>query len=194
MKKHGIIIEKGQKTQTKKIYNDGYLMISYSSQPFKINFKNKMVNDVNQHFAGGWSLKDMDLSNSALLKRVLEGDKPIGIIGEWEKKNLEQYLSEIDDRKFDCQELKFRKSGAHYLAIAPKGQLKNLFDLETLKQDYQNNGIHIEIKKAGEKELKDYFQDWDAQNSESKIELWETGLILGYPVENTISLYKDGIA
>lgn len=193
MKKHGIYIEKGKKTQTKKIYNDGYLLIRYLFQPHKINFKSKMVNDVNQHFAGGWHLNDMDLSNSTLLDRVLKGKKPIGIISELKKDDLKKNLSKIDGRKFHHQVFKIVKSGAFYLAVAPKGKIKNLFDLETLKKDYQSNGFLIDIKKAGEKELKDYFQDWDAQDNESKIEFWETGLILGYPIENTISLYKGGI-
>ena len=71
--------------------------------------------------------------------------------------------------------------------------MKDLFDLKTLQQDYLENGIQISITNVSIKKLSDYFDDYDAQNKNSKIEYWETGLIFGYPVENTISLYKDGI-
>ena len=148
---------------------------------------------MNQNFAGGWSISGLDLSNSVLLKRVLDGNKPLAIISEWEKEKLLQYVSKINKRKFDSQEFRFKKNGAYYLAVAPKGKLKDLFDLETLQNDYFTNDISINITKASEKSIKDYFTDWDAQDDDSKIEFWETGLILGYPIENTISVYKGGI-
>ena len=72
MKKHGIHIYKHKTHQTKKIYNNNYLMVKYLYQPHSIEFKSKMVNDMNQHFCGGWRLSDLDLSDGQLLKRVLE--------------------------------------------------------------------------------------------------------------------------
>lgn len=192
MKKHGIYIVKGNKTQTKKIYNNGYLLVRYFYQPHSLSFKNKMVNDMNQHFCGGWSLFDLDLSNEALLKRVLEGKKPLGIISEWKEKDLQKYHEKIDTEKYDLGIFEIKKTGAYYLAIAPKGKIKDLFDLEILKNDYRDNGIDINISEVGERSISYYFDDWDAQDG-GKIQLWLTGLLLGYPIENTISLYKGGI-
>ena len=192
MKKHGIYIVKGKKTQTKKIYNNGHLLIRYFFQQHSLSFKNKMVNDMNQHFCGGWGLNDLDLSNDALLKRFLEGKKPLAIITERKKKDLEKYYEKIDTGKYDLETFEIKKTGAHYLAIASKGKIKDFFDLETLKKDYRDNGFDIDISEVGERSISYYFDDWDAQDG-GKIEFWITGLLLGYPIENTISLYKDGI-
>jgi len=46
-KKHGIFLKKGKKYQTKRIYNNGYLMRKYRNQPLSIKFQNRMVNDIN---------------------------------------------------------------------------------------------------------------------------------------------------
>ena len=64
--------------------------------------------------------------------------------------------------------------------------MKDLFVLKTLKEDYRNNGINIDVDKIKNKNLSDYLY-YDIEDNE----LWETGLILGYPIENTISLYYE---
>ena len=193
MKNQGIYIQKFKDHQTKKIYNNGYLLIRYLFQPLTINFKNEMVNDINQHFCEGWCLDDLDLSNEALLNRTLQGEKPLAIVSEWEKDNLKKYIPKIDTDKFDYGIFPHTLTTAHYLAVASKGKMKDLFDLETLKKDYSNAGINIDIVRVKDKTLKDYFIDWDHDELLNKTNLWETGLILGYPIENTISVYKNGI-
>lgn len=190
-KKHGVYIEKGKKYQTKKIYNNGYLMIKYLYQPLHINFKNKMVNDENQNFCGGWSMGKENLSDEMLFTRTIKGVKPLSVIYGNKIQDLRKFIDfKINKSKF------YRKfSGGHRpcLLIAPKGKMKDLFDLETLKEDYSHNEIDIDITKVKNKTLLDYFWDWDAQDKDSKIKYWETGLILGYPIENTISLYNGGV-
>jgi len=137
-------------------------------------------------------MSDLDLSNDALLKRLLEGKKPLAIISEWKKKDLQKYHEKIDIEKYDLETFEYKKTGASYLAIAPKGKIKDFFDLETLRKDYRDNGIDIDITEVGERSISYYFDDWDAQNG-GKIELWLTGLLLGYPIENTMSIYKGGV-
>jgi len=68
-----------------------------------------------------------------------------------------------------------------------------LFDLPLLFRTYKENDIHIHIEEHENKTLKDFFSDWDAQDADSEIDTWVTGLILGYPIENTISIYRDGV-
>jgi len=68
--------------------------------------------------------------------------------------------------------------------------LGELFDSDSLITDYKKSGIHINPDRN--KEIAYYFENdcWDGQDDNST-ELWETGLILGYPIENTISLYNS---
>jgi len=186
MKKQGIYIEKHSKTQTKKLYNNGYLTIRYLFQPHSINFKNEMINDDNQHFCGGYSVNNMDLSNDALLNRVLVGKKPMGVIYERDDEKLYNYFKNIDITKFFVEVCKNTITNYNYIIVAYKGNFDDLFDLETLKSDYKNSGIDIDLNEVKGKTLKDFFETWDDN-------LWITGLMLGYPIENTISIYKDGV-
>ncbi len=193
MKKHGIYIEKHRKTQTKKIYNEDYLLVRYLYQPHQTSFKNKMVNDINQHFCGAWSIRGLALTDDALLARVLAGDKPMAVLSEKSKARFCKYYKKINQLCFDSAIVYNSQSQFYHFLIAVKGKMKDLFDLPTLQKDYEDCGIKISISAASEKSLKDYFSDWDAGDIGSETALWETGLILGYPIENTISLYKNGV-
>jgi len=190
-KKHGIILKKGKKHKTKRIYNNGYLMREYRNQPLSISFKNKMINDTNQHFCGGWTMSDLDSSNQALLERVLQGNKPMAEISAWKKEDLEFCDDLVDKRKYYVYSDQYLLTGAFYTLVAVKGKLKDLFDLQLLYETYKENGIDIDIEEHKNKTLKDFFSDWDAQDPDSEIDYWVTGLILGYPIENTISIYRD---
>ena len=44
-----------------------------------------------------------------------------------------------------------------------------------------------EIRAFADRKLSSFFDGWDSP----PLPLWLTGLILGYPVENTISLYLE---
>ena len=189
-KKHGIILKK---YQSKMIYNQGYLLVNYDYQPLSIGFKNEMVNDMNQHFCGGWSLTDVDLSNEALLERVLQGKKPMAVLSAWKKEDLEFVAGRVDDTKYYSDSGQYELTGAFYTIVAVKGKLKDLFDLPLLFRTYKENDIHIDIEEHENKTLKDFFSDWDAQDADSEIDTWVTGLILGYPIQNTISIYRDGV-
>ena len=203
MKKHGIYIIEGKKFNTKKIYNNGFLLIEYLFQPKQIFFKNDMVNDINQHFAGGWSIDGIDLSDKSLLLRVVNRCKPMGVIGKNNKMELLPYFNLLEGENkmkqknitliYDVIEVSSLNRHYFYLSFAQEGKMECLFDLKTLEKDYLNAGIKIDTSKVVNKTLKDYFKDWNAQRKESKIEFWETGLILGYPIENTISFYLGGI-
>ena len=188
-KKHGIFLKKGKKYQTKRIYNNGYLMRKYRNQPLSIKFQNRMVNDINQHYCGGWGMSDLDLSNQALLDRVLQGNKPMAELGAWEKEALEFIDGLVDKRKYYVYSDKYTLTGAFYTLVAVKGKLKDLFDLQSLYETYKENGIEIDVDEHKHKTIEDFFNDWDGHDY--NIDLWVLGLILGYPIENTISIYRD---
>ena len=198
---------------TKKVMNGRYNMRIYKRCPKNIMFKNNMINDMNQNLCGGWWFNWIGSisfeQDEVLLSRVLNYQKPLGVITHFNRSDInimrlcESYIeNDIDSNLFDTEIIKENPDPIIYedrviqqdttsLMVARKGLMKDLFDLETLQKDYENNGIEIDIEPVKNKSLKDYFFDWDAQDSESDIETWETGLILGYPIENTISLYKE---
>ncbi len=201
VKKHGIVITKHAKYQTKTIWQRGYRMVTYRYQPLELKFKNVMINDTNQDYCGGWFMRELDNSNKGLLQRVLSGQKPMAVITARDENDLLSLIPLIDTTRFDhelkpprflCERDDGSKIFMSDLMVSIKGKFKDLFALETLRQDYANAGILIDIDEAGERELKDYFDEWDAQD-DNDVKLWETGLILGYPVENTISISRCGV-
>ena len=163
-------------------------MAKYLYQPLNIKFKSEMINDMNQHFCEGWSIDGLDLSNKELLNRVLQGKKPMAVIDEWEKSNLEIYDKLVDKNLFHISNpIKYEKTRAHYIIVAVKGKLKDLFDLNILYETYLENGISIDIDTYKDMSLDNFYYNWD------DVALWVTGLILGYPIENTISIYKRDV-
>lgn len=191
--KNNVKIIEGKNYNKKQIVSDtGYKFVTYNYIPKNIEFKNPMVNDMNQNLSNGWTISSLGKEDDLLLSRVLQGLKPMSNISFWNNEDRDKYIKEkninnIDKTKFDI-EIKDKQ-----INITKKGKVGELFNLEKLKEDYNKAGINIDIEKIKNKDMKSYFKDWDSQDKNSKIEYWETGLILGYPIENTISLYKGGI-
>ena len=70
-------------------------------------------------------------------------------------------------------------------------RVQDIGDLRALRDDYAEifeSGMETEeIIPYADRALSSFFDDWDSP----PLPLWLTGLILGYPVENTISLYLE---
>ena len=191
--KNNVKIKEGEKWNTKKVVSDtGYRFITYNFIPKQIDFKSPMINDMNQNLSNGWQIDSLGEVKDLLLSRVLQGKKPMSNIRFWKNEERDQYIKEknidkIDKAKFDVE------INDKEINITRKGKVGELFNLEKLKEDYKRAGIDIDIEKVKNKEMKNYFRDWDHQDNTGKVKAWETGLILGYPIENTISFYKGGI-
>jgi hypothetical protein len=70
-------------------------------------------------------------------------------------------------------------------------RVSDIGDLQSLREDYaevfQTGLEQDEVAVFADVPLKAFFNGWDSP----PLPLWLTGLILGYPVENTISLYLE---
>lgn len=93
--------------------------------------------------------------------------------------NLDYYVEQKPHKYFENRD---------FITACRKGKLGKLFDLKTLKEDYKRSGIDIDCDEVGHKKLSDFLKSWDVDKNPG----WLAGLILGYPVENTISLYLEG--
>ena len=99
----------------------------------------------------------------------------------------------------------------HYFKISRKGTLRDNFDLKALAEHYRRAGLPTvadDIPKKARFTLPSYFKDWDWQDRylemegrsylkegdfrEPPVEPWETGLILGYPIDSTIEIIYFG--
>jgi len=173
---------------TKKVYDKSgkYLVITYFRCPKHLLFKNKMVNDTNQNLCGGWAyFKD---NNAEIWKRVKKGLKPMGTLHFWAKNEAEALAMFKDikkeGKKFHSQ---YEKSDDRItILVSVRGKMKDLFDLDSLIQDYANIDIDLdeEIRAVANMEINKFFENWDN-------EIWLTGLILGYPIENTMACERQ---
>jgi hypothetical protein len=69
--------------------------------------------------------------------------------------------------------------------------VRDIGDLRALRDDYaevfKKGPEKDEIVAYADRALSTFFDGWDSP----PLPLWLTGLILGYPVENTIALYLE---
>lgn len=178
--KHGIILD----SDNKYIINDGYITMKYEDVPC-IDYVHDMINDTNQHFCGGWSMGGVDTSDDALFIRVIDGLKPMGIIyGDEEK--LTKYINRLPNG-FDYEIYNAKYGNQKCLVFGSDKSISEVFDLESIFDEYVSH-LNMEIDVFGicNKKFKEFFTNYD------DVDAWLTGLLLGYPIENTISLYRMG--
>jgi len=194
-KKHGIFIKFHKDWHTKTIWNKGHVMRCYRRCPNNLKFKSIMVNDFNQHLCGGWSFDGIS-RDEAILSQLINRKKPLGVLCSFhDGKRLDQYYDEAIKNNLVCHgssRLLGPETTVFDLVICQDAKLIDLFDLEALSQDYIKNVFKDDSKEFKEEldlfsnyELSGFVGGWDSP----PLPLWLTGLILGYPVENTISIY-----
>ena len=177
------ITKKGHKQIKNK---NGFVLMVYKNIPKSIKFKHIAVNDYNQHLCGGWFVYDH--TDFEAIDRVEAGLKGVGIS---HTKNLQAMIIKMINlikKGFLVSYTKHsRIKNMYNITASVEGKLKDYFDMDTLAQDYENNQLSgnniIKYKNANFAEF--HYDKYDHH----PIEI--TGLILGYPIENTIALIKQ---
>ena len=196
--KHGVHVREHKQWNTKTIYNNGHVMRIYRHQPKSIRFRSPMVNDFNQHLCGGWSFADIPDGRDATMQQLMNGRKPFACITYWQdqaakakadQKRLRSsgFISELRRREFQG----WNTDHVWDLLACHDLRVSDIGDLQSLREDYaevfQTGLEQDEVTVFADVPLKAFFNGWDSP----PLPLWLTGLILGYPVENTISLYLE---
>jgi len=146
-----------------------------------------------------------------IVRRVLAGLKPAGVV-YLDATDAE----EASEAKIAVDALVQRSAGSNIsvkvghrsvegyqgtrklidVIVARKETLQELFDLSALYQDYASNLPELAESFVREFDLyhnwrvADFFAHADTFHWDRAFPMWVTGLIVGYPVENTISLYN----
>ena len=192
--KHGIHIREHKHWNTKTIYNNGRVMRIYRRQPKTIRFSSPLVNDFNQHLCGGWSMSDIKDETEATLQQLVAGRKPFAWIffgPDQEatvlaaRQRLEAAGLVTDLRERACQGHQTDHDGWDFLACRDI-RVREIGDLRALSEDYADLPA-VDVWPYADRALSTFFDGWDSP----PLPLWLTGLILGYPVENTISCYRE---
>ena len=196
--KHGVLVREHNNWNTKTIYNNGHVMRIYRHQPKTIHFRSPMVNDFNQHLCGGWSISDIKDENEATIRQLMAGKKAFACISFWN--NQEASAVEAHKRLMSSglvTDLRNRSVPGHPgiyvwdLLVCHDMRVQDIGDLQALREDYAEifeMGLERkEVMPFADRALPSFFDGWDSP----PLPFWLTGLILGYPVENTISLYLE---
>jgi hypothetical protein len=202
-KKHGVIVTAGKQFKTKTIWNRGHRMVTYRKQPLRIRCKSRMVNDANQNLCGGWFMDGAtgDTINREIEKRLIAGKKPLGIMVFWEEDATE---AKACAARLKAAGLIVRTStgwrhGQRIVEACHDIRVGEIGDMGDLIADYIESGaipdgnidaLGKEFNILSCRKLKSFLGGkWDIEDCPP----WLTGLILGYPVENTISLYHGEV-
>jgi hypothetical protein len=194
--KGGVEVIPHKAWNTKKYYTfAGYLARTYRHVPKRVRFKSMMVNDANQHLCGGWTFFGYGNESDETERRLIAGQKPLGTMSDWSKARADERAKRL-------------RAAGLVAKVSRSGHIKGLWnveachdirvrdigDLGALIGDYTSSvpaftpEFNAEFLKYGSRKLSSFLGGkWDIKDCP----LWLTGLILGYPVENTISLYFE---
>jgi len=159
----------------------------------KVNYEDKMTNDENQDLCGGWRIIDNIPFEET--HRVMQGLKPVGISHSWNKNKVDQKIQEYEEKGFLVSRLDRLKHGSkdetlYGLTVSPKGKLSDYFNFKVLIDDYIKNGLGYDAKKLKEYENVNFEAFHNGKFDKEDHPFCVVGLILGYPIENTISILK----
>ena len=192
---HGVVVKDRGHWNTKTIYNTGTPLASFGIQPKAIRFISPMVNDFNQHLCGLWAFPEIPDLGNAICNELCAGRKPAGRVvfdnerwllahEQWDR--LREAGLEVRLRK------RRRRAGIEWVLTACQDiSLGDIGSLDLLREDFEGAQCHLEVDpifggSAVDRPLCDelYFLG-------EKTPRWKHDLILGYPVENTISRYRQ---
>lgn len=199
-KKHGVIVTVGGRFNTKTVWNRGHRMVTYRRQPSRIRFRSRMVSDKNQHLCGCWSWPGMRDINRAVERQLIAGRKPFGAMFFWKEqaaeaaecaKRLRRAGLVVREGAGPCG------GGQRMVEACHDIRIRDIGDMSSLISDYvhaipvDEDDLCREFNLYSGRRLKSFMGfKWDVEHNP----LWVTGLILGYPIENTISCYHDAVS
>lgn len=203
-KRHGVIVTRGVKHNSKTVWNRGHRMVTYRRQPKRTRFKSRMVNDANQNLCGGWFLDGAtgDTVNREIEKRLIAGQKPLGIMVFWDEDATEAKAcaSRLKAAGLIVRTSNGWRHGQRIVESCHDIRVGDIGDMDNLIADYIQSGaipegnvdsLKEEFRRNSRRKLKSFLGDnWDNRSCPE----WLTGLILGYPIENTISIYCNAVS
>lgn len=195
---HGVYIREHKKTIDKLFINNGNLMRKYKYPRIEErHFSSPLLNDYNLHLCGGWSFNGIE--DNQTIQRVINGKKPMGFYDTFSSEKFEYWKEYVKDTGLPyILSPKEKNNRIDEIGISIKGTFGNIFNLPDLIHDYQLYAMacgfsddfveHIRefITSIKDVEIKNYLS-FDYVNQTTDEGTIITGLILGYPIETTIS-------
>lgn len=201
----GIVIKQHKGWNTKQVWVHGHLAMQYRRVPKHVGFVSPMVNDENQDLCGGIARHDRPREMVVIVDRVLAGLKPLGSTVFFGVEAAGPSIDRVVESKLPYSV--YAVTGHHpygsaepwiFAEVCQRGTLREEFDLDALVAAYRRSGVaHAvadEVQGAlpafADRTLASFFGRFDTNCNPA----WVTGLVLDYPIENTIACYYGGVA
>jgi hypothetical protein len=207
--RNGVYLQTFKRFEIKRYIRNGVVLGTFRFPRFERTFQSPLVNDYNQHLAGGWywryredgSLRGKnEFNNETILERLIAGRKPLGGFLFWDDQREKKEIFLQNLANLNLSYTSIRERDTEYFAVSRKGRLGELFNFDYFINDYialENGsgcrilGPHAHLARflgstAGNN-LESYLS-FDHLHPVSTFDFIITGLILGYPVENTYAL------
>ena len=193
----GVYIRQNKYTEDKLYINNGNLMAKYKYPRIEREFFSPMVNDYNLHLCGGWQWPNVE--DYECLTRVVDGRKPMGFLSTRKYGVFRNWLSYCIENELPYVEEEEKER--YEIGMCVPGTFDENFNIDILLKDYfsYTREAHHTIYEVIEDlflylvheqiEIHQYLTS-DYGNPDTIEELIVTGLILGYPIETTISILR----
>ncbi|GAM11338.1 hypothetical protein OR1_03651 [Geobacter sp. OR-1] len=197
---HGVYLREYKKTFHRLLIRNGHFMRKYRYPKIDAKFQSTMVNDHNLYLCGGWMLKGLDYK---CITRVIEGVKPMGAFCSYNESEIEPLLEMCfkSGLPYRSTIIKIDDRINYDIVITAKGTFGEVFDLTSLQLDYMSYvnasscpdkereclAITALISSLHNKNISDYLE-YDYANPKGYLDYILVGLMLGYPIETTVSL------
>ncbi len=200
---HGIYLRKNKLTIDKLFISNGNLIRKYKYPRIEEQFSSPMISDYNLHLCGGWSWQGVKYQES--ITRVVEGKKPMGFFSSRSSSEIDNLFENIK-HGIKKQDFKLIKTTStipgtdiqfYELGISTTKLFVDCFNLGALKTDYKqyanacnvpSNSIIEFIDLIKDNSISSFLQDYDYANPITNLNTILTGLILGYPINTTVSI------
>ena len=207
--RNGIYLQSFQKFEIKRYIRNGIILGVFRYPRFSRTFSSPMVNDYNQNLAGGWywqyredgSLRgSREYNNEIIFERLVAGRKPLGGLRFWDDagEKKEKFLQRLLDS--DLRYTRAREQQEEFFTVSRRGRLGDLFNFDGIAKDYAELergagccilGSHANLERflnsLASESLESYL-GFDHLHPKSSFDFILTGLILGYPLENTYAI------
>lgn len=211
--RNGVYLQTFKKTEAKRYIRNGNVLGTFRYPKIIPAFHSPLLNDYNQQLCGGWFWQNredgaprapFESNSDIILQRVIDGVKPLGGLVGWEdqQEKIASWNTQIAKAGlglFTCQQ------GIKYsFVVCRPGILDELFEFEKLITDYvaldQKTtrqevlgppGTIEKFLNSIRKDTLEKYLRFDHLHPHSTFDYIVTGLILGYPIENTYAVLTE---
>lgn len=210
--RNGVYLQTFKRTEAKRYIQNGNVFGLFRYPKIIHAFHSPLLNDYNQQLCGGWYWKyredgstraPFESNSDIILQRVINGAKPLGGLVGWDdqKEKIVDWKKQIARAGLGL--FCYQEGIKTTLIVCRQGILDELFNFDNLIADYValdqstrpgvlgNPATIIKMFNSIRRDTLEKYLRFDHLHPHSTFDYIVTGLILGYPIENTYAVLTE---